>query len=197
MTHERSPHSVNTVVRVLRAGARRARAGNGGFSLIEVVVVMVIAAVLIALIIPMFSGAKSASNAREIAGAARAYAEAIRNFQLDHNHRAPVMGTVDWLTSPMAIEKGPVDNSVSSAFPDKYYYLGGSVPDVIRSRRAIIINGPLPSYGLPGSEVGFIRYSAAANSSTWQLTVRVLQPDGTFKIFCRITNDNSGAPDVC
>lgn len=78
---------------------------DDGFSLVEVIVVLVIVATLMALVVPRFTSARKATNAKNAVTATMALGEAVSAFQLDRGGRAPTPGTTDWPD----LGKGPVD----------------------------------------------------------------------------------------
>jgi prepilin-type N-terminal cleavage/methylation domain-containing protein len=122
------PHSTPAPAPHARRGACAVGSGKGGvhseagFTLIELLVTMVVAAVLGSMAVFMVLSARHAGAGGAAASAARTYAAAARQFQLDHNHRAPVLGTADWPatpapnpSSPVGINGGPVNGMMSNS----------------------------------------------------------------------------------
>lgn len=74
-----------------------ARAGEQGFSVVQLVIVMVIAGILTAVAAPSFLGAKSTAARNNAIAAAASYDQAITRFMGDHGNTVPQANATDML----------------------------------------------------------------------------------------------------
>lgn len=68
---------------------------------------MIIIGIMLALVLPRFTGARKTADKGNAETAALALGQAIGAFQLDHGGRVPAGGTKDW----PKLEQGPIDLS--------------------------------------------------------------------------------------
>ncbi len=140
---------------------------EGGFSLVELMVVMLIIAIISGVAFMSVRGARTSGGRAEAVGAATRYADAIDRFQQEHGRRLPVIGTPTW---PTAVA-GPVHRLVmGAAAPVVRPYLKGGGPPEIMSKggpagaKIMQATGGCPS---PPAKGGLLVYRAGpAGAST-------------------------------
>lgn len=85
---------------------RRSTTHEGGFGLVETIVVVIIVAILLAIVIPSFLGAKRGALANDAKVTARAYQRAVEGFRATSGGRVPAaLGSAEW---PGPVANGPV-----------------------------------------------------------------------------------------
>jgi prepilin-type N-terminal cleavage/methylation domain-containing protein len=145
-----------------------------GFTLVELLVVLIIIAVLMAIVVPNFLGARNHANSANLKAAAQSYSEAIDAFALDHAGRVPIISatSTDWPLG--AIAAGPLKPSPIAGAPTNTY-LGRYVPEVIQGPLAdIVATSPAPnSATLSTATTGVVAYVAAPGATPTSYRIEV------------------------
>jgi prepilin-type N-terminal cleavage/methylation domain-containing protein len=112
---------------------------DAGFTLIEILVVMIIIAILMAVSVPTFLGAKKTARRKEATATALAYKQAVSQFMLDHSNRVPSFGVAtDWPTATP--NGGPVSMLTGTATPYMH-----PLPETVSDRKVDVSAGTAPS----------------------------------------------------
>ena len=90
---------------------RPTRTHERGFSLIEILVALIITAILLAVLVSTFGGAKSTTYRNEAKAAGSAYLQAVSQYQADFaNNVPPTTGPNRWSSAPVTIaRRGPLN----------------------------------------------------------------------------------------
>lgn len=151
---------------------------QGGFTLLEILVVLTILALLMAIAIATMSAATRNAQAQAVTEAAVRYDSAIRNFRRDHGNRVPVQGSSDW---PVAVE-GPVAVT-------RRPYLRSGVPETV-AREQVRIGGD--EQAATGSR-GAIIYEQVSRTE-YRIRVMMLR-HGELYERCRLGNADGMTPN--
>ncbi|MBC7644368.1 MAG: prepilin-type N-terminal cleavage/methylation domain-containing protein [Thermoleophilia bacterium] len=128
-----------------------------GFTLVELLVVLVIIAILMAVAVMSFTGAKKTSYHRNAIAAAESYRDAVDAYMADNGNVAPALGSAAW----SAASAGPVDALVQN----KPY---------IRTTPEAISDGNV-SIGAPGGRAApgtraFIAYTSSGSTYSFRVS---------------------------
>jgi prepilin-type N-terminal cleavage/methylation domain-containing protein len=150
------------------------RRSEGGFSLIELIVVVFIVLALIAIAMFAFRGSKRAAHFKTASAAAAQYSNAIEAYMADNGQTPPAVGSASW---PSATA-GPVDVMVGGPGGKPYM---ASIPEAV--------SDGLVSFGSPSADAkASITYTVTGR--TYQLVVNLV-PAGDPTQRCAITNGPS------
>jgi prepilin-type N-terminal cleavage/methylation domain-containing protein len=108
----------------------RDRSAERGFTLVEIIVVLVIVAILMAIILPSFGGAKHTSDHQMLVTAAQDYADAVESFRLDHDGLVP-QTSADWPADAARAVLGPVDSITGKPYMHRGAPTGVTDPNSI------------------------------------------------------------------
>jgi prepilin-type N-terminal cleavage/methylation domain-containing protein len=141
----------------------RVRTREQGFTLIEIGVVMLIIAIMIAMSVIHFRGAKRATQYKTAQAAATTYAEAIEAYMADNGQQAPVMGSAAWPTGSREDRiGGPVDSMLLEGGKPKRYMPRAAPEAVSDGMVDLVAAGGSPA----GSAPAVIRYTSAGGTYT-------------------------------
>lgn len=159
-----------------------ARSRERAFTMIELGIVMFIIAIMIAMSVIMFRGAKRTTQYKTAQAAATTYAEAIEAYMADNGQQAPTMGSAAW---PAASREqrigGPVDSMLLQGGQPKRYMPRAAPEAVSDGLVDLVAGGGAPAGGAPA----VIRYTSAGG--TYTLRVEMSTPSSKTPV-CVVTN---------
>ncbi|MCW2950486.1 MAG: hypothetical protein JWN41_1499 [Thermoleophilia bacterium] len=147
-----------------RVGCNRMESrAEGGFSMIEMIVVIAMIAILSSVAVTMFVKAKSNSYEKQTLAAGASYAGAIASFKLDHEGRAPALGNSnDWPTA----NGGPI--MLTSNAAGRQPYIRSGAPDAVLNG-SITVSAAAPTAG--GLQRGWLQYISKNGGRSYELAV--------------------------
>lgn len=164
------------------ARARVPRASERAFTLVEMSVVVLIIAIMIAMSMMYFGGAKRTTQYKTAQAAATTYAEAIEAYMADNGQQAPVMGQAAWPTASRDDRiAGPVDAMMLQGSKAKRY-MPRAAPEAVSDGLVDIVAGSAAPSGAPAA---VIRYTSSGG--TYTLRVELTSPVGETPP-CVVTN---------
>ena len=169
---------------------------EGGFSLIELLVVLIIVGILMAFAIGSQDGAKKAVKRQDAIVAAQSLQKSVEAFRRDREGRAPSRLAGGGLPADWLGAKGPIDQDVNRP------YMLATWPENVRMTARTITSGGatitnLGSY-TPATPTSLsvtyeaVSASATAVATTYRITVR----DGS-DVICTIRNDATMGSETC
>lgn len=166
---------------------------EGGFTLIEILIVLIIVGILMAIAIGSQDGAKSAVKRQDAVVAAHSLQKAVEAFRRDREGRVPSRTVpADWNG-----KRGPVDQDVNKP------YMQAPWPDNVQLvARTVLSNGgqvSLASYTPTTPTTLSVTYeavSATTNPASVVTTYRITVRDGS-DVICTMRNDPTTGSETC
>lgn len=152
---------------------------DAGFTLPEMLVVMIIIAILMAIAVPSFLGAKGSARLKEGATYAATYQRAVASYMADNGNRVPV-----------GAAQMPADGSGPRNLLNKPYMREG-IPDGVKKTTVQFCNG---ACGASATAFTQIRYLPNANQISYAIEVwgrkKLANP---MTAYCALGNDASNS----
>ncbi|MCW2923067.1 MAG: hypothetical protein JWM98_471 [Thermoleophilia bacterium] len=151
--------------------------------MLELVVVMIIVAILMAIAVSSFGGAKKSSAFKAGSSAAASYAEAVEAYMADNGQVPPAIGSAAWPSGGADLLAGPRDVMLQGPDGRPKPYLAKGVPEAVQ-------NGTV-SFGASPASTAQASVAYAVSGSTYTLTVTSTRPGDGAPLKCVVTNGAS------